>query len=222
MTQWLFAPRPAPSLPIVRSDQRFPVRRILCVGQNYAAHAREMGSDPDKQTPFFFTKPGDAIVSDGANPSYPSATANLHYEAELVAAIGPGEDGGVAIIGWAVGCDLTRRDLQAEAKKAGRPWDAAKGFDQSAPCGPISLGALPLPDGAIRLSVNGETRQDSVLNDMILNPDRIVAAAAALWSLQPGDLIFTGTPSGVGPVQAGDRVVVTIDGLEMLSFEIQP
>ena len=222
MTQWLFTPRPAPSLPIVGSDQRFPVRRILCVGQNYAAHAREMGSDPDKQTPFFFTKPGDAIVSDGANPSYPSATANLHYEAELVAAIGPGEDGGVAIVGWAVGCDLTRRDLQAEAKKAGRPWDAAKGFDQSAPCGPITLGALPSPDGAIRLSVNGETRQDSVLNDMILNPDRIVAAAAALWSLQPGDLIFTGTPSGVGPVQAGDRVVVTIDGLETLSFEIQP
>lgn len=222
MTQWLFAPRPVPSLPIVGSDQRFPVRRILCVGQNYAAHAREMGSDPDKQTPFFFTKPGDAIVSDGANPSYPSATANLHYEAELVAAIGPGEDGGVAIVGWAVGCDLTRRDLQAEAKKAGRPWDAAKGFDQSAPCGPITLGALPSPDGAIRLSVNGETRQDSVLNDMILNPDRIVAAAAALWSLQAGDLIFTGTPSGVGPVQAGDRVVVTIDGLETLSFEVQP
>ncbi|WP_284876507.1 fumarylacetoacetate hydrolase family protein [Brevundimonas sp. MEB006b] len=221
MTQWLFPPRPAPSLPIVGSDQRFPVRRILCVGQNYAAHAREMGSDPDKQTPFFFTKPGDAIVSDGANPSYPSATANLHYEAELVAAIGPGEDGGVNIVGWAVGCDLTRRDLQAEAKKAGRPWDAAKGFDQSAPCGPVTLGDLPSPDGAIRLSVNGETRQDSVLNDMILNPDRIVAAAAALWSLQPGDLIFTGTPSGVGPVKPGDRVVVTIDGLETLSFEVQ-
>ena len=222
MTDWLFPPRPQPSLPVEGDDRRFPVRRILCVGQNYAAHAREMGSDPDKQTPFFFTKPGDAIVSDGANPSYPSATANLHYEAELVAAIGPSEDGGVAIIGWAVGCDLTRRDLQAEAKKAGRPWDAAKGFDQSAPCGPITLGDLPSPDGAIRLSVNGETRQDSVLNDMILNPDRIVAAAAALWSLQPGDLIFTGTPSGVGPVQAGDRVVVTIDGLETLNFEIQP
>ena len=222
MTQWLFAPRPVPSLPIVGSYQRFPVRRILCVGQNYAAHAREMGSDPDKQTPFFFTKPGDAIVSDGANPSYPSATANLHYEAELVAAIGPGKDGGVAIVGWAVGCDLTRRDLQAEAKKAGRPWDAAKGFDQSAPCGRLTLGDLPSPDGAIRLSVNGETKQDSVLNDMILNPDRIVEAAAALWSLQPGDLIFTGTPSGVGPVKPGDRVVVTIDGLEKLSFEIQP
>ena len=222
MTQWLFAPRPVPSLPIVGSYQRFPVRRILCVGQNYAAHAREMGSDPDKQTPFFFTKPGDAIVSDGANPSYPSATANLHYEAELVAAIGPGKDDGVAIVGWAVGCDLTRRDLQAEAKKAGRPWDAAKGFDQSAPCGPITLGDLPSPDGAIRLSVNGEVKQAGALDDMILNPDRIVEAAQALWSLQPGDLIFTGTPSGVGPVSPGDRVVVTVEGLETLSFEIQP
>ncbi len=181
-----------------------------------------MGSDPDKQTPFFFAKPGDAVVSDGANPAYPSATANLHYEAELVAAIGPDADGGVAIVGWAVGCDLTRRDLQAEAKKTGRPWDAAKGFDQSAPCGPITLGALPHPAGAIGLSVNGEVKQAGALDDMILNPDRIVAAAQALWSLQPGDLIFTGTPSGVGPVIPGDRVVVTVEGLETLSFEIRP
>ena len=133
MTQWLFPPRPIPSLPIVGDDRRLPVRRILCVGQNYAAHAREMGSDPDKQTPFFFTKPGDAIVSDGANPSYPSATANLHYEAELVAAIGPGEDGGVAIVGWAVGCDLTRRDLQAEAKQADAEAGEATSYSSEAP-----------------------------------------------------------------------------------------
>ena len=131
MTDLLFAPRPLPTLPITGDARRFPVRRILCVGQNYAAHAREMGSDPDKQSPFFFSKPGDALVSDGADPAYPSATDNLHFEAELVAAIGEGG----RIVGWAVGCDLTRRDLQAEAKKAGRPWDAAKGFDQSAPCG---------------------------------------------------------------------------------------
>lgn len=216
MTRWLFPPRPTLSLPIVGDDRRFPVRRILCVGQNYAAHAREMGSDPEKQTPFFFTKPGDAVVSDGANPPYPSATANLHYEAELVAAIGEGGQ----IIGWAVGCDLTRRDLQAEAKKAGRPWDAAKGFDQSAPCGPLTLGALPDPAGAIALTVNGETKQSGTLDDMILNPDRIVEAAARLWSLEPGDLIFTGTPSGVGPVVKGDKVVVTVTGLETLSFEI--
>lgn len=216
MNRWLFPPRPTPSLPIVGDDRRFPVRRILCVGQNYAAHAREMGSDPEKQTPFFFSKPGDAVVSDGANPAYPTATGNLHYEAELVAAIGEGGQ----IIGWAVGCDLTRRDLQAEAKKAGRPWDAAKGFDQSAPCGPITLGDLPDPAGAIALTVNGETKQSGTLDDMILNPARIVEEAARLWALQPGDLIFTGTPSGVGPVVKGDKVVVTIAGLETLSFEI--
>lgn len=216
MTDFLFAPRPVASLPITGDHRRFPVRRILCVGQNYAAHAREMGSDPDKQSPFFFSKPGDALVSDGRNPAYPSATANLHFEAELVAAIGEGG----RIVGWAAGCDLTRRDLQAEAKKAGQPWDAAKGFDQSAPCGALTLGALPDPAGTIALTLNGETRQSSTLDDMILNPDRILEAASRLWSLQAGDLIFTGTPSGVGPLVRGDRVVVTIDGLEPLSFEM--
>ena len=174
------------------------------------------GSDPDKQTPFFFSKPADALVSDGTNPAYPSATGNLHYEAELVAAIGEGGK----VVGWAVGCDLTRRDLQAEAKKTGRPWDAAKGFDQSAPCGAVTLGPLPDPAGAIALSVNGETKQSGTLDDMILSPERIVEAAGRLWTLQAGDLIFTGTPSGVGPVVRGDRVVVTIAGLETLAFEV--
>jgi len=216
MTDWLFPPRPTPSLPLVGDTRRFPVRRILCVGQNYAEHAREMGADPTKQTPFFFSKPGDAVVADGANPAYPSATGNLHYEAELVACIGEGG----AVVGWAVGCDLTRRDLQAEAKKAGRPWDAAKGFDQSAPCGAVTLGDLPDPAGAIALTVNGETRQSGTLDDMILNPARIVEEAGRLWALRPGDLIFTGTPSGVGPLARGDRVVVTITGLETLSFEV--
>lgn len=216
MTQWLFAPPATPSLPIVGDDRRFPVRRILCVGQNYAAHAREMGSDPDKQTPFFFSKPGDAVVSDGRNPAYPSETANLHYEAELVAALGEGG----AIVGWAAGCDLTRRDLQAEAKKTGRPWDAAKGFDQSAPCGALTLGALPAPAGTIALTLNGETKQSGTLDDMILNPQRIVEAAGRLWTLRPGDLIFTGTPSGVGPVARGDRIAVTIEGLAPLTFEV--
>jgi fumarylpyruvate hydrolase len=216
MTSMLFAPRPVPTLPITGGDQRFPVRRILCVGQNYAAHAREMGGDPDRQTPFFFSKPGDALVSDGANPAYPSATSNLHFEAELVAAIGEGG----RIVGWAAGCDLTRRDLQAEAKAAGRPWDAAKGFDQSAPCGALTLGALPAPAGVIALTVNGETKQSSALDDMILNPDQIVEAAGRLWTLEAGDLIFTGTPSGVGPLVRGDKVVVTIEGLAPLSFEM--
>ena len=218
MTEWLFSPAPIPSLPIVDDDRRFPVRRILCVGQNYAAHAREMGSDPDKQAPFFFSKPADAVVANGADPAYPSATSNLHFEVELVCAIGAGS----AIVGWAVGVDLTRRDLQADAKAKGRPWDAAKGFDQSAPCGALTLGALPDPAGAIRLSVNGETKQSSTLADMIWDPQGIVEQARRLWDLQPGDLIFTGTPEGVGPVTPGDRIEATITGLAPLSFTVQP
>lgn len=214
MTDWLFPPAPIASLPVVGRPERLPVRRILCVGQNYAAHAREMGHE--RADPFFFSKPGDALVSDGADPVYPGATADLHHEVELVCAIGADGD----IVGWAVGCDLTRRDLQAEAKAAGRPWDAAKGFDQSAPCGALTLGPLPAPAGVIALSVNGETKQSSTLDDMILNPDQIVEAAGKLWSLQAGDLIFTGTPSGVGPLARGDAVVVTIDGLAPLSFKI--
>ena len=193
------------------------MRRILCVGQNYAAHAREMGNDPTRQAPFFFSKPADAIVTDGGDPAYPSATANLHYEVELVAAIGEGG----AIVGWAVGVDLTRRDLQAQAKEKGRPWDAAKGFDQSAPCGALTLGALPEPEGAIILTVNGETKQSSTLAEMIWNPAEIVGKAGELWALQPGDLIFTGTPEGVGPLIAGDVVEATVAGLETLRFTVR-
>ena len=216
MTDWLFPPASAPSLPILGDALRFPVRRILCVGQNYAAHAREMGSDPTKQSPFFFSKPADALVSDGGDPAYPSVTENLHYEVELVAAIGA--DGGIT--GWAVGVDLTRRDLQAAAKEKGRPWDAAKGFDQSAPCGTLTLGALPDADAPIVLSVNGEVKQSSTLSNMILDPQQIVEAAAKLWALQPGDLIYTGTPENVGPLVRGDRVEATIAGLEPLGFTV--
>jgi len=217
MTDYLIAPAPAPSLPIVGDPRRFAVRRILCVGQNYAAHAREMGADPERQAPFFFSKPGDALVSDGADPTYPSATSNLHHEVELVCAIGEGGQ----IAGWAVGVDLTRRDLQAEAKAKGRPWDAAKGFDQSAPCGALTLGALPDPAAAIALSVNGQTAQASTLAEMIWNPEEIVEQAGYLWSLRPGDLIFTGTPEGVGPLVVGDRVVATVAGLAALSFTVR-
>lgn len=217
MTDWLFDPSPRASLPIVGDARRFPVRRIVCVGQNYAAHAREMGSDPEKQTPFFFAKPSDAIISDGEDPAYPPATQNLHHEVELVAAIGEGG----AIVGWAVGCDLTRRDLQAEAKKTGRPWDAAKGFDQSAPCGALTLGPLPHPAAAIALSVNGQVRQSSTLSDMIWDAAGIVEQVRRLWTLAPGDLIFTGTPEGVGPVVVGDRVEATIAGLTPLAFTVR-
>ena len=217
MTSYLFTPAPTPSLPIVGDERRFPVRRILCVGQNYAAHAREMGNDPTRQEPFFFSKPADAVVVDGADPAYPSATENLHFEVELVAAIGEGG----AIVGWAVGVDLTRRDIQAKAKEKGRPWDAAKGFDQSAPCGALTLGALPDPAAAIALTVNGATKQTSTLAEMIWNPVEIVEKAGTLWALQPGDLIFTGTPEGVGPLVAGDAVEATIAGLETLRFTVK-
>lgn len=216
MTDWLFPPAPTPSLPILDRSDRFPVRRILCVGQNYAAHAREMGHA--RAEPFFFSKPADALVADGADPLFPTATANLHHEVELVCAIGA--DG--AIAGWAVGCDLTRRDLQAAAKEKGRPWDAAKAFDQSAPCGTLTLGPLSDPAAPIRLSVNGETRQSGRLDDMIWNPDEILAKARELWDVRPGDLIFTGTPEGVGALQPGDRVTASIGGLQSLSFTVVP
>ena len=216
MTDWLFPPAPTASLPIAGRSDRYPVRRILCVGQNYAAHAREMGQA--RAEPFFFTKPADAVVADGADPQFPLATANLHHEVELVCAIGA--DG--AIAGWAVGCDLTRRDLQAAAKDKGRPWDAAKGFDQSAPCGALTLGALPDPAAPIALSVNGETRQSGRLDDMVWSPAEILAKARELWDVRPGDLIFTGTPEGVGPLEPGDRVEATIGGLQSLNFTVRP
>ncbi|GAA0614134.1 fumarylacetoacetate hydrolase family protein [Brevundimonas kwangchunensis] len=214
MTDWLFSPAPTASLPIKGSTQRFPVRRILCVGQNYAAHAREMGHA--RAEPFFFSKPADALVVDGADPVYPTATANLHHEVELVCAIGEGSE----IVGWAVGCDLTRRDLQAAAKEKGRPWDAAKGFDQSAPCGALTLGDLPDPAAPIALNLNGETRQSGRLDDMVWSPVEILAKARELWDVRAGDLIFTGTPEGVGPLVAGDRVEATIEGLEPLTFTV--
>ncbi|HEV7227808.1 fumarylacetoacetate hydrolase family protein [Brevundimonas sp.] len=214
MTAWILPPALTPSLPVVGSAARFPVRRILCVGQNYAAHAREMGAE--RAEPFFFSKPADALVADGADPVYPTATADLHHEVELVCAVGP--DG---ILGWAIGCDLTRRDLQAAAKKAGRPWDAAKGFDMSAPCGAITLGAGPGPDAAIALSVDGELRQSGRIGDMVWAPDEILAKARKLWDVRPGDLIFTGTPEGVGPILPGQTVEATIEGLTPLRFTMR-
>jgi fumarylpyruvate hydrolase len=215
MTDWLFPPAPTPSLPIAGRSERFPVRRILCVGQNYAAHAREMGHE--RAEPFFFSKPADAVVTDGADPVYPIATSDLHHEVELVCAIGPDGD----IVGWAVGCDLTRRDLQAAAKAKGRPWDAAKGFDRSAPCGALTMGPLPDPAAAIALTVNGETRQSGRLDDMIWSPAEVLEKARTLWDVRAGDLIFTGTPEGVGPLVPGDRVEALIAGLSPLSFTMR-
>ena len=216
MTDWLFPPAPAVSLPVVGLSARFPVRRILCVGQNYAAHAREMGHA--RAEPFFFTKPADAVVVDGTDPVFPMATADLHHEVELVCAVGSAG----TIVGWAVGCDLTRRDLQAAAKEKGRPWDAAKGFDQSAPCGALTLAETLDTAAAIALSVNGALRQSGRLDDMIWSPTEILAKARELWDVRPGDLIFTGTPEGVGPLRPGDRVEATVEGLQTLSFTVLP
>lgn len=189
------------------------------MGQNYADHAREMGSDPDRQPPFFFAKPADAVVASGLTLSFPTRTANLHHEVELVVALGRGgsdvkpADAPPMIFGYAVGIDLTRRDLQAEAKKAGRPWDMSKGFDQSAPIGPLALG-VPPSEGAIALDVDGQVRQAGDLKDMIWSVADIIAFLSTYVAVAAGDLIFTGTPAGVGPIQRGERVRGTIDGVE--------
>ena len=222
---WLFDPPAPAALSIAGRGERFPVRRIFCVGRNYAAHAREMGADPSREAPFFFSKPAEAVITNAEVP-FPPMTSDLHHEVELVCAIG-GEGADLApakaaelIIGWAVGVDLTRRDIQAEAKSQGRPWDAAKGFDASAPCGALTLGSLPDPDGAIGLTVNGAVRQSGRLGDMIWSPVEVVAQASRLWRLKPGDLIFTGTPEGVGPMVRGDRVEASIEGLAPLAFTL--
>jgi len=223
MSELVF-PAPEPALLPVIDGRAFPVRRIYCVGRNYAEHAREMGADPTREPPFFFTKPRDGVAT-AYEVSYPPATLDLHFEAELVLAIGqggtdiPAAAGGDHVFGCAVGVDLTRRDLQAAAKKAGRPWDTAKGFDQSAPIGPITPGLAEL-SAPISLEVNAERRQDAVLSDMIWAPGEIIAHLSALFRLEPGDLIFTGTPAGVGPVQRGDRIRAAIGGLATLEFEL--
>ena len=220
----------APSVPVAGGG-RFPLRRIICVGQNYAAHVREMGSD-DRQPPFFFAKPADAAVAagaeDGATIPYPPGTANLHHEIELAVAVGTGgrDIAREAALGhlWGAGAavDLTRRDLQAAAKEAGKPWDMAKGFDASAPVAPL----LPMADapgietGRIWLSVNGETRQDADLSEMIWPVRDIVAELSRLIALAPGDLILTGTPAGVGALKPGDRVDGGIAGYPDLSFTV--
>lgn len=222
-------PAPAtPSVPVAGDDRRFAVRRIYCVGRNYADHAREMGHDPDREPPFFFSKPADALLTGGADLPYPPQTSDLHFEAELVVALSGGgrdidpADAQSLIWGYAAGNDFTRRDIQAAAKKMGRPWDMAKGFDLSAACGPLhpvsQTGALH--SGAIRLTVNGDLRQDSDLDQMIWPVVDVIAYLSGMVELAPGDLIFTGTPAGVGAVVAGDVVRVEIAGLTPLETRI--
>lgn len=212
-----------PTIAIAHSNARFPVRRIFCVGQNYADHAREMGSDPDRQPPFFFSKPADAVVPSGLHLPFPTRTVNLHHEVELVIALGKGGvdvkavDAPSMIFGYAVGIDLTRRDLQAEAKRTGRPWDMSKGFDQSALIGPLTRGVPPL-HGAITLTIDGEIRQAGDLKDMIWSAADIIAFLSTYVAVAAGDLIFTGTPAGVGPIQRGERVRGAIAGID--PFEV--
>ncbi|MFD2265303.1 fumarylacetoacetate hydrolase family protein [Lacibacterium aquatile] len=213
----------------VAGGGEFPVRRIFCIGRNYAEHVKEMGGDPKKDAPIFFTKPADAIILDGTVMAYPQATTNLHHEIELVVAISKGgkniatDDALAHVYGYAVGIDMTRRDLQETAKKGGKPWDMAKGFDQSAPINPIrpvELVGHP-SKGAIRVAVNGVTKQQADLSDMIWSVPEIIAEISALVELKPGDLIYTGTPEGVGPVKAGERLDGEIEGLGTLSVIVE-
>ena len=226
MTDFAFSPPDQASLPI-EGGGRFPIRRVFCVGRNYADHAIEMGADPTREPPFFFTKPADA-VSAKADIPYPPATGKLEFEGELVVAIGTGGANIAAasaldhVFGYAVGCDLTRRDLQAEAKKTGRPWDMAKGFDFSAPVSPIRKAAtIGHPaQGALTLSVNGEIKQKGDLDQMIWPIPDMLGQLSQLVTLAPGDLIFTGTPAGVGPIVKGDVVEIAVAGVATHRFRL--
>ncbi|MGR3370631.1 MAG: fumarylacetoacetate hydrolase family protein [Sagittula sp.] len=223
-------PQPQPSVEVAGSADRFPVRRIFCVGRNYAAHAREMGKDPDREPPFFFTKPADAVVGHGATIPYPPETEDLHYEAELVVALGTGgadiseADALSHIWGYAAGNDLTRRDLQAAAKELGRPWDFGKAFDNSAVIGPVHPVSRTghLSEGSIRFTVNGTVRQEGDLAEMIWTVPEVISILSRSMTLKPGDLIMTGTPAGVGALTSGDTCTVSIMGLPDLTFGIGP
>jgi fumarylpyruvate hydrolase len=227
MPAYAFDPPPLSAVPILGEEALFPVRRILCVGRNYAAHRREMGGgDDDPDPPFFFSKPADALVLPGADVPYPSSTQNLHHEMELVVALGGGgadvarADALDLVFGYAAGVDLTRRDLQTAYRDKGQPWEGAKGFDASAPISPIKRWSGAPPRGRIALSVNGQTKQDATVSDMIWDVAAIISQASALWRLAPGDLIYTGTPEGVGPLVRGDDVSGEIEGVGSLSFRI--
>lgn len=230
MSNFVFAPAPQASVAVAGSDDRFPIRRVFCVGRNYEAHAREMGNDPNREPPFFFMKPADAVVPAGGTVPYPPLTEDLHHEVEMVVAIGKGGSNLSPaqaldhVWGYAVGVDLTRRDLQAVAKKMSRPWDWAKGFDASAPCGPlvpVAVAGHPAA-GSISLSVNGEVRQQGDLNELIWPVADVIAIISQSVALAPGDLIFTGTPAGVGALQPGDKVSASVAGVGGIAFTMGP
>ncbi len=230
---YVFLPHAQPSLPVAGSEARFPVRRVFCVGRNYADHAREMGAADQAsglEPPFFFMKPGDAVVGGEGeiNVSYPPITKNLHHEVEMVVALGAGganvtvDAAKGLIFGYAVGFDLTRRDIQGKAKEKGHPWDMGKGFDQSAVCSeihPVSAVAHPA-SGRIWLKVNGETRQDGDLAAMGWKVADIIANLSTMVRLEAGDLIYTGTPAGVGPIVPGDLLTAGVEGVGTLTARI--
>lgn len=223
-----FQPAPPVLAPTTTGDS-FPVRRLFCIGRNYAAHAREMGKDPDREPPFFFTGWAETVVPDGSTIAYPQATSDYQHEIELVIAIGKSgrevsTDQALDLVyGYAVGLDMTRRDLQFIARDAGRPWDAGKNVEESKPLGPIHPGAgFDESSGAISLTVNGVMKQTGDLADLIWSVPEVIAHLSRFYRLEPGDLIYTGTPAGVGPVVPGDVLVGAIDGLGELTVSIGP
>jgi fumarylpyruvate hydrolase len=228
--KYVIDPPAQPSVAVRDTDSRFPVRRVYCVGRNYEAHAREMGKDPTREPPFIFQKPADALVPSGALIDYPPQTGNFHHEIELVVAIGRGgrnigvEAAYEHVFGYAVGIDLTRRDLQLQARDAGRPWEWGKSFDQSAPCAPLVPAALigHPSSGRIWLSVNGTVRQDADISQLIWSVPEVIAFVSHSMTLQPGDLIFTGTPAGVGALVPGDVVEGGVDGVGTIDIRIGP
>jgi fumarylpyruvate hydrolase len=217
-----------PSIPVAGSHERFPVRRIYCIGRNYAEHAKEMGANVERSQPMFFMKPADAIVTDGADVPYPPATHELHHEVEMVVALTrggadiPRERALDCVFGYGIGLDLTRRDLQAVAKAKGHPWDAAKGFDASAPVSALHrVDEVGHPRQAqLSLDVNGERRQQADIADMIFDVAAIIHELSKLWTLAPGDLLFTGTPAGVAALQRGDRVEAVLAGVAHLTARV--
>jgi fumarylpyruvate hydrolase len=228
LMSFVFPPPHVASVAVHGTQDRFPVRRIFCVGRNYEAHAREMGRDPSREPPFFFLKPADVVMDDGAAVPYPPETQNFQHEIELVIAIGKGgSDISEAkaldhVFGYAVGIDLTRRDLQLKARDQGRPWDWGKGFDHSAPIAPIKrVSEVGHPEkGRIWLSINGQVKQDQDIADLIWNVREIISIASHSMMLMPGDLIMTGTPAGVSPLVIGDQVEGGIDGLGTITMTV--
>jgi len=226
--EYVFEPSQIPTVAVKGTSKRFPVRRIFCVGRNYAEHTREMGGDPDREPPFFFTKPADAVVDSGTAIPFPRATKDLHHEMELVVAIGKEgvniaqETASEYIFGYGAGIDLTRRDLQQIAKDKRRPWDSGKAFDQSAPCAALTVASeiLDITSAKIWLTVNGDTRQSATIADLIWSVDDIIAFLSAEFALKSGDLIYTGTPAGVGAIQSGDKIEGYVEGLAPIAITL--